>query len=183
MAQQVARLITRWWDVPDLEIDSYENWKIWMVNLRMSSKNKKMLEGRICYLLSCARSRLVVVFYCVLIRIRYLLVRIWRSFVYPSGREGLTSGDSVIIVITRMLVHGKTNCRHRYKNLVCHTHKLIQAYHHLSNVAFEVWVREMNHLKSSSDSLIHSRHSVFMENQRLRAEIVGLRGKGTSRAI
>nr|GEZ37079.1 RNA-directed DNA polymerase, eukaryota, reverse transcriptase zinc-binding domain protein [Tanacetum cinerariifolium] len=45
MAQQVARLITRWWDVPDLEIDSYGSWKIWMVNLRMPSKNKKMLEG------------------------------------------------------------------------------------------------------------------------------------------
>nr|GEU42637.1 RNA-directed DNA polymerase, eukaryota [Tanacetum cinerariifolium] len=35
---------------------------------------------------------------------------------------------------------------------------------------------EMNCLKSSFDSLIRSRHSVFMENQRLRAEIVGLRG-------
>nr|GEY16867.1 nucleotide-binding alpha-beta plait domain-containing protein [Tanacetum cinerariifolium] len=33
MAQQVARLITRWWDVPDLEIDSYGSCKIWMVNL------------------------------------------------------------------------------------------------------------------------------------------------------
>ncbi|GJR43792.1 RNA-directed DNA polymerase, eukaryota [Tanacetum coccineum] len=43
MAQQVARLITRWWDVPDLEMDSYGSWKIWMVNLRMPSKNKKML--------------------------------------------------------------------------------------------------------------------------------------------
>nr|GEV26626.1 GDSL esterase/lipase At3g26430-like [Tanacetum cinerariifolium] len=31
-------------DVPDLEIDSYGSWKIWMVNLRMPSKNKKMLE-------------------------------------------------------------------------------------------------------------------------------------------
>ncbi|GKA68832.1 RNA-directed DNA polymerase, eukaryota, reverse transcriptase zinc-binding domain protein [Tanacetum coccineum] len=45
MAQQVARLITRWWDVPDLEMDSYGSWKIWMVNLRMPSKNKKMLVG------------------------------------------------------------------------------------------------------------------------------------------
>nr|GFC63941.1 hypothetical protein [Tanacetum cinerariifolium] len=27
MAQQVARLITRWWDVPDLEIDSYGSWE------------------------------------------------------------------------------------------------------------------------------------------------------------
>ncbi|GKE23604.1 RNA-directed DNA polymerase, eukaryota, reverse transcriptase zinc-binding domain protein, partial [Tanacetum coccineum] len=45
MAQQVARLITRLWDVPDLEMDSYERWKIWMVNLRMPSKNKKMLVG------------------------------------------------------------------------------------------------------------------------------------------
>nr|GEV51061.1 RNA-directed DNA polymerase, eukaryota [Tanacetum cinerariifolium] len=73
--------------------------------------------------------------------------------------------------------------RRRYKNLVCHTHKLIQAYHHLSNVAFKVRVREMNRLKSSSDSLIRSRHRVFMKNQRLSAEVVGLRGKGTSRAI
>ncbi|GJW04506.1 hypothetical protein Tco_1563362 [Tanacetum coccineum] len=45
MAQQVSRLIIRWWDVPDLEMDSYGSWKIWMVNLRMPSKNKNMLAG------------------------------------------------------------------------------------------------------------------------------------------
>ncbi|GKC25205.1 RNA-directed DNA polymerase, eukaryota [Tanacetum coccineum] len=43
MGQQVAQLITRWWDVPDLEMDSYGSWKIWMVNLRMPSKKKNML--------------------------------------------------------------------------------------------------------------------------------------------
>ncbi|GJY30979.1 hypothetical protein Tco_0414474 [Tanacetum coccineum] len=45
ISRRVARLITRWWDVPDLEMDSYGSWKIWMVNLRMPSKDKKMLVG------------------------------------------------------------------------------------------------------------------------------------------
>ncbi|GJX45384.1 RNA-directed DNA polymerase, eukaryota, reverse transcriptase zinc-binding domain protein [Tanacetum coccineum] len=48
MAQQVARLITRWWDVPDLEMDSYGSWKIWMVNLRMPSKIKDASRCVLC---------------------------------------------------------------------------------------------------------------------------------------
>ncbi|GKD31425.1 hypothetical protein Tco_1242203 [Tanacetum coccineum] len=45
MAKQVTQLINRWWDVSDMEIDSYEWWKTWSVNIRMPSRNKKMLEG------------------------------------------------------------------------------------------------------------------------------------------
>ncbi|GJR06082.1 RNA-directed DNA polymerase, eukaryota, reverse transcriptase zinc-binding domain protein [Tanacetum coccineum] len=45
MAKQVTQLINRWWDVSDMEIDSYERWKTWLVNIRMPSRNKKMLEG------------------------------------------------------------------------------------------------------------------------------------------
>ena len=73
--------------------------------------------------------------------------------------------------------------RRRYKNLVCRTNKRIRAYHHLSKVAFVARVREVKRLKSSSDSLVRSRHSVSMENQRLRAELDALRREGNSRAI
>ncbi|GJT47412.1 RNA-directed DNA polymerase, eukaryota, reverse transcriptase zinc-binding domain protein [Tanacetum coccineum] len=45
MAKQVTQLINRWWNVSDMEIDSYEWWKTWSVNIRMPSRNKKMLEG------------------------------------------------------------------------------------------------------------------------------------------
>ncbi|GJS50779.1 RNA-directed DNA polymerase, eukaryota [Tanacetum coccineum] len=33
MAKQVTQLINRWWDVSDMEIDSYERWKTWLVNI------------------------------------------------------------------------------------------------------------------------------------------------------
>ncbi|PWA90815.1 hypothetical protein CTI12_AA096140 [Artemisia annua] len=73
--------------------------------------------------------------------------------------------------------------RRRYKNLVCRTNKHIRAYRHLSKVAFVAQVMEIKRLKSASDSLVRSRHSVSMENQRLRAEIAALRREGTSRAM
>nr|GEZ82605.1 RNA-directed DNA polymerase, eukaryota [Tanacetum cinerariifolium] len=45
MARQIVRMITRWWDVPYGEVDSYEDWINWFVNLRLSYKHKQMLEG------------------------------------------------------------------------------------------------------------------------------------------
>nr|GEU65248.1 RNA-directed DNA polymerase, eukaryota [Tanacetum cinerariifolium] len=42
MATSVRRLINRWWEVPDMEIDSYATWKGWFVTIRMASKNKFM---------------------------------------------------------------------------------------------------------------------------------------------
>ncbi|GJX55764.1 hypothetical protein Tco_0484102 [Tanacetum coccineum] len=45
MATSVRRLINRWWEVPDMEIDSYATWKGWIVNIRMASKTKLMFEG------------------------------------------------------------------------------------------------------------------------------------------
>nr|GEU45700.1 RNA-directed DNA polymerase, eukaryota, reverse transcriptase zinc-binding domain protein [Tanacetum cinerariifolium] len=44
MARQTVRMITRWWDVPCGEVDSYEDWINWFVNLRLSYKHKQMLE-------------------------------------------------------------------------------------------------------------------------------------------
>nr|GEW42093.1 RNA-directed DNA polymerase, eukaryota, reverse transcriptase zinc-binding domain protein [Tanacetum cinerariifolium] len=45
MARQTVRMITRWWDVPYGEVDSYEDWINWFVNLRLSYKHKQMLDG------------------------------------------------------------------------------------------------------------------------------------------
>ncbi|GKB04934.1 RNA-directed DNA polymerase, eukaryota [Tanacetum coccineum] len=45
MAQQVSHLINLWWDVPDMEIDSYDSWKIWVGNIRLTSKTKMMFKG------------------------------------------------------------------------------------------------------------------------------------------
>nr|GEY68461.1 RNA-directed DNA polymerase, eukaryota, reverse transcriptase zinc-binding domain protein [Tanacetum cinerariifolium] len=45
MVKQVSHLINRWWDVPDMEIDSYDTWKTWLSIICMHSTNKKMFEG------------------------------------------------------------------------------------------------------------------------------------------
>ncbi|GJY36767.1 RNA-directed DNA polymerase, eukaryota [Tanacetum coccineum] len=45
MAKQFSNLIARWWDVPCIDIDSYGNWRTWIDNIRLSAKNKNMLEG------------------------------------------------------------------------------------------------------------------------------------------
>ncbi|GKC51585.1 RNA-directed DNA polymerase, eukaryota [Tanacetum coccineum] len=45
MAQQVSHLINLWWEVPDMEIDSYASWKMWMGNIRLPGKIKMLFEG------------------------------------------------------------------------------------------------------------------------------------------
>ncbi|GJR85106.1 hypothetical protein Tco_0209117 [Tanacetum coccineum] len=45
IARDVVNLITRRWNVPDSNLNSYEEWLAWLENVRLPSKNKKMLEG------------------------------------------------------------------------------------------------------------------------------------------
>ncbi|GJW78150.1 hypothetical protein Tco_0139832 [Tanacetum coccineum] len=45
MVRQIIHKITRWWDVPYVEVESYEDWYNWLVNLRISSMHKQMFEG------------------------------------------------------------------------------------------------------------------------------------------
>nr|GEY66102.1 RNA-directed DNA polymerase, eukaryota [Tanacetum cinerariifolium] len=45
MARDVVNLIIRWWNVPYVVFESYKEWLAWFVNIRLPSKNKKMLEG------------------------------------------------------------------------------------------------------------------------------------------
>nr|GEY78313.1 RNA-directed DNA polymerase, eukaryota [Tanacetum cinerariifolium] len=47
-AQQVSRLINRWWnisDVSDVEVVSFDSWKTWMGSIQLNSKSKMLFEG------------------------------------------------------------------------------------------------------------------------------------------
>ncbi|GKC32869.1 hypothetical protein Tco_1040163 [Tanacetum coccineum] len=43
-AREVFRKITSWWDVNFMELSSYEEWLEWLLNLRLHTKYKKLLE-------------------------------------------------------------------------------------------------------------------------------------------
>ncbi|GJY69777.1 RNA-directed DNA polymerase, eukaryota, reverse transcriptase zinc-binding domain protein [Tanacetum coccineum] len=45
MVRQIIHKITRWWDVPYVDVESYEDWYNWLVNLRISSMHKQMFQG------------------------------------------------------------------------------------------------------------------------------------------
>nr|GEV84137.1 RNA-directed DNA polymerase, eukaryota [Tanacetum cinerariifolium] len=47
-AQQVSRLINRWWNISDVsvvEVVSFDSWKTWMGSIRLNSKSKMLFEG------------------------------------------------------------------------------------------------------------------------------------------
>nr|GEV87888.1 RNA-directed DNA polymerase, eukaryota [Tanacetum cinerariifolium] len=46
MARMVVTLILRWWYIPVVELDSYDDWTLWFDNVRLPFKNKKMLEEK-----------------------------------------------------------------------------------------------------------------------------------------
>ena len=45
IAKEIFRKIASWWDVDYVELSSYEDWLEWLLNLRLSSKHKSMIEG------------------------------------------------------------------------------------------------------------------------------------------
>nr|GEW98655.1 RNA-directed DNA polymerase, eukaryota [Tanacetum cinerariifolium] len=44
MANEVTNLIARLWDVPEPECESYKEWLVWVTNVRLPLKNKKLFE-------------------------------------------------------------------------------------------------------------------------------------------
>ncbi|GKC75973.1 RNA-directed DNA polymerase, eukaryota [Tanacetum coccineum] len=48
IAREVFHKISNWWEVNFMELSSYEEWLEWLLNLRLHSKHKKMIEG-VCY--------------------------------------------------------------------------------------------------------------------------------------
>ncbi|GKA81636.1 RNA-directed DNA polymerase, eukaryota, reverse transcriptase zinc-binding domain protein [Tanacetum coccineum] len=49
-AREIFTRISTWWDVPFIEMSTYEEWLLWLLNLRLSCINKQMLEG-VCYIM------------------------------------------------------------------------------------------------------------------------------------
>nr|GEX77324.1 RNA-directed DNA polymerase, eukaryota, reverse transcriptase zinc-binding domain protein [Tanacetum cinerariifolium] len=45
MVRQTTRMITRWWDVSYEDFFDYDDWRTWIINLQLPSKNKMMLEA------------------------------------------------------------------------------------------------------------------------------------------
>ncbi|GJZ88874.1 hypothetical protein Tco_0660656 [Tanacetum coccineum] len=44
IARDVFRKINHWWDISFMEVSSYEEWLNWLLNLRLHSKHKHLLE-------------------------------------------------------------------------------------------------------------------------------------------
>ncbi|GKB20116.1 RNA-directed DNA polymerase, eukaryota, partial [Tanacetum coccineum] len=45
IARDIFKKILAWWDLNVTEVSSYEEWLEWLVNIRLESKHKKLLEG------------------------------------------------------------------------------------------------------------------------------------------
>ncbi|GJV39138.1 hypothetical protein Tco_1417578 [Tanacetum coccineum] len=45
IAREILHKISRWWDGSYMELSSYEEWLDWILNIRISVKHKKILEG------------------------------------------------------------------------------------------------------------------------------------------
>ncbi|GKB85503.1 putative ribonuclease H-like domain-containing protein [Tanacetum coccineum] len=45
LARQLSCKISQWWVTPFVEVNSYGEWRSWLVSLRLSSKHKLILEG------------------------------------------------------------------------------------------------------------------------------------------
>ena len=48
VARDILNKICRWWNVDYMEVSSSEEWLCWLINIRVSAKLKKVLEG-VCY--------------------------------------------------------------------------------------------------------------------------------------
>ncbi|GJZ65908.1 RNA-directed DNA polymerase, eukaryota, reverse transcriptase zinc-binding domain protein [Tanacetum coccineum] len=50
LSREIFRKILRWWQIDVTDISCYEEWLHWLVNIRISSNHKKLLEG-VCFVL------------------------------------------------------------------------------------------------------------------------------------
>ncbi|GKA14058.1 RNA-directed DNA polymerase, eukaryota, reverse transcriptase zinc-binding domain protein [Tanacetum coccineum] len=44
IARDILYLITNWWNIPYMEVSSYEEWLVWILSLRLSIKHKRILR-------------------------------------------------------------------------------------------------------------------------------------------
>nr|GEV91183.1 RNA-directed DNA polymerase, eukaryota [Tanacetum cinerariifolium] len=45
LIRQLGRKVLKWWNIPSVEVDSYEEWKVWILSLRHVAKMKLLIEG------------------------------------------------------------------------------------------------------------------------------------------
>ncbi|GKC08863.1 gypsy type transposase [Tanacetum coccineum] len=45
VVRQIMRKISSWWNIDYLDVNSYEEWQVWLVSIRIQSKLKGVLEG------------------------------------------------------------------------------------------------------------------------------------------
>nr|GFA79441.1 RNA-directed DNA polymerase, eukaryota [Tanacetum cinerariifolium] len=45
LSKQIMRKISSWWDVDYTDMSSYEEWRVWLVSIRIPNKLKSILEG------------------------------------------------------------------------------------------------------------------------------------------
>ncbi|GJX77001.1 RNA-directed DNA polymerase, eukaryota, reverse transcriptase zinc-binding domain protein [Tanacetum coccineum] len=50
IAREIFRKVSCWWDVSFTEVSTYDEWLDWILNIRLSIKYKKLLEG-VCYIM------------------------------------------------------------------------------------------------------------------------------------
>ncbi|GJZ12527.1 hypothetical protein Tco_0547757 [Tanacetum coccineum] len=43
--RQIMRKISSWWNIDYSDVNSYEEWQVWLVSIRIQSKLKGVLEG------------------------------------------------------------------------------------------------------------------------------------------
>ena len=45
VVRQIMRKISYWWNIDYSDVNSYEEWRVWLVSIRIQSKLKGILEG------------------------------------------------------------------------------------------------------------------------------------------
>ncbi|GJZ46426.1 RNA-directed DNA polymerase, eukaryota [Tanacetum coccineum] len=48
IARDILHLIISWWNIPYMEVSSYEEWLVWILSLGLSIRHKRIFEG-VCY--------------------------------------------------------------------------------------------------------------------------------------
>nr|GEX23012.1 RNA-directed DNA polymerase, eukaryota [Tanacetum cinerariifolium] len=45
LSKQIMRKVSSWWNVDYTDVSSYEDWRVWLVSIRITNKLKSMMEG------------------------------------------------------------------------------------------------------------------------------------------
>nr|GEZ07795.1 RNA-directed DNA polymerase, eukaryota [Tanacetum cinerariifolium] len=59
LSKQIMRKVSLWWDVDYTDVSSYEEWRVWLVSIRIPNKLKSMMEGVFYEMLRLLVARLI----------------------------------------------------------------------------------------------------------------------------